>query len=58
MRGTQLPDPDQKLVGEGKWLRHVKVYTVEEAEHPALEGLVKAAWMEAQSQAKKTSTAS
>src|SRR5687767_6497294 len=44
MRGTQLPDPDQKLVGEGKWLRHVKVRILKEADHPALEGLVKAAW--------------
>ena len=45
MRGTQLSDPDQKLIGEGKWLRHVKVRSLKEADHPALEGLVKAAWV-------------
>src|SRR5205823_6475993 len=44
MRGTQLPDPEQKLVGEGKWLRHVKVRTLKEAEQPALRHLVDAAW--------------
>ncbi len=43
MRGTQLPDLDHLLIGEGKWLRHVKVCTLPEAEHPGLEALVKAA---------------
>lgn len=44
MRGTQLPDPDNLLVGEGKWLRHIKVKTLEAANHPALEPLLMAAW--------------
>jgi hypothetical protein len=53
MRGTQLADPYQKLVGEGKWLRHVKVRTINEADHPALEGLVNEAWTEAQANLKQ-----
>ena len=43
MRGTQLPDSGHRLVGEGKWLRHVKVRTVKEAGNPALKALVNAA---------------
>jgi hypothetical protein len=44
MRDTQLPDPDQHLIGEGKWLRHVKVRSMEQAKLPGLVELVKAAW--------------
>jgi hypothetical protein len=44
MRGTALPDPDQHLIGEGKWLRHVKVRSMDQAKLPALAALVKAAW--------------
>ena len=53
LRGTQLPDPDQKLIGEGKWLRHVKVRNLKEAEHPALKRLVEAAWAYAKSEMKQ-----
>jgi hypothetical protein len=52
-RGTQLPDPDQKLVGEGKWLRHIKVRTLQESDHAALEPLVKAAWDDADKNMRK-----
>jgi len=52
MRGTQLPDPDHILVGEGKWLRHVKVRSADEAGRPALERLVEAAWTYADAQMK------
>ncbi len=48
MFGTQLPDPDQLLVGEGKRMRHVKVRSVQEASNLALVGLVKTAWVDAQ----------
>ena len=44
MRGTRLPDPDHLLVGEGKWQRHIKIKTRDEANRPAVEALVKAAW--------------
>lgn len=44
MRGARLPDPDHLLVGEGKWLRHIKIKTMDEANRPAVESLVKAAW--------------
>lgn len=53
MRGTQLPDPDQMLEGEGKWLRHVKVRALPDASHPALEQLVGAAWAYAKAQMKQ-----
>lgn len=41
--GGYLPDPDHLLVGDGKRLRHVKVYTIKVAEQPALRMLVRAA---------------
>ena len=47
MFGTHLPDPDQMLQGTGKRLRHVKVRTLKDAGHPALERLVQAAWADA-----------
>jgi hypothetical protein len=53
MRGTQLHDPDQKLIGEGKWLRHVKVRSLKEAQQSALEKLVDAAWAYAESEMKR-----
>jgi hypothetical protein len=45
MRGTQLPDPENLLVGEGKWLRHIKVKTLAQADDAALKALVEAAWV-------------
>ncbi len=36
VRGSQLPDPNRLLIGEGKWLRHTKVRTLREADRPAL----------------------
>jgi len=53
MWGSHLPDPDQILVGDGKRLRHVKVYTLKEADNPALEKLVVAAWADAPTHIKK-----
>jgi hypothetical protein len=53
MYDTSLPDPDQMLVGEGKRLRHVKVRSLEDAGHPALQRLVEAAWVDAMTQMKK-----
>jgi hypothetical protein len=53
MYGTHLADPDQMLVGEGKRLRHVKVRSVQEAGHAALEQLVEAAWADALTHMKK-----
>ena len=45
--GAGLPDPEQLLIGEGKRLRHVKVWSVEEARNPALARLIAATWKEA-----------
>ena len=53
MRGTQLADPQHLLVGEGKWLRHIKVRTLEVANNPALEALVRVAWIYAMSEMNK-----
>jgi hypothetical protein len=45
--GGTLSDPDHRLAGEGKRLRHVKLATVEQADDPAVARLVRAAWEEA-----------
>src|SRR6266567_9533889 len=37
MFGTHLADPEQLLEGTGKRMRHVKVKSVKDANHPALE---------------------
>ncbi len=42
--GDYLPDPGHLLMGEGKRMRHVKIYTTQDAEQPAIRLLVKAAW--------------
>jgi hypothetical protein len=41
--GGELPDPEALLVGSGKRLRHVKLYTLEQAERPAIRALLAAA---------------
>ena len=46
--GGALPDPSHLLTGEGKRLRHVKIYNVEEARNPALEKLIGIAWRNAE----------
>jgi hypothetical protein len=45
--GTHLPDPHLVLVGEGKRMRHIKVRSLEDANHPALEQLMEEAWKDA-----------
>lgn len=45
--GAGLPDPKRLLIGKGKRLRHVKVWSVEEAKNPALGKLIAATWKEA-----------
>jgi hypothetical protein len=45
--GAGLRDPEKLLIGEGKRLRHVKVWSVEEAKNPALAKLIAAAWEQA-----------
>ena len=52
MRGTQLPDPNHLLVGEGKWLRHIKIRSQEQANSPDVQSLLVAANDYAKSQAK------
>ena len=45
--GAGLPDPNKLLIGEGKRLRHVKFWSVEEAKNPALAKLIAATWKDA-----------
>ena len=45
--GAGLPDPKKLLIGDGKRLRHVKIWNVEEAKNPALAKLITATWIEA-----------
>ena len=47
--GAHLPDPQNLPLGEEKRMRQEKVTSVEEAENPSLEDLVKAAWHDAPS---------
>lgn len=45
--GAGLPDPKNLLIGDGKRLRHVKIWNIEEAKDPALAKLISATWKEA-----------
>jgi len=45
--GAGLPDPKKLLIGDGKRLRHVKIWHVEEAKNPALAKLIAQTWKEA-----------
>jgi hypothetical protein len=45
--GASLPDPKNLLIGEGKRLRHIKIWSVEEAKNPALAKLIAQTWKEA-----------
>ncbi len=45
--GAGLPDPKKLLTGEGKRLRHIKIWNLDEAKNPALAKLIAATWKEA-----------
>jgi hypothetical protein len=45
--GGTLHDPEKLLIGEGKRLRHVKIWSVAEAKNPALAKLIAATWKKA-----------
>jgi hypothetical protein len=42
--GAGLADPKKLLIGEGKRLRHVKIWSLEEAKNPALAKLIAQTW--------------
>ena len=44
LHGGTLSDPDRRLVGTGKRLRHIKLATLKQADDPAVARLVRAAW--------------
>jgi hypothetical protein len=41
--GSQLPDPDCLLRGEGKWIRHVRIVQAEDLQRPGVRELVRSA---------------
>lgn len=45
--GAGLPDPQMLLIGDGKRLRHVKIWSVDQAKNRALAKLIAATWKEA-----------
>jgi Domain of unknown function (DU1801) len=45
--GTGVSDPESLLEGEGKRIRHVKIWSVEEAKNPALAQLIVETWKQA-----------
>jgi hypothetical protein len=45
--GAGLPDPKKLLIGDGKRLRHVKIWSVDEAKNPALAKLIVQTWKDA-----------
>ena len=42
-RGSLLKDPEKRLVGAGRWIRHVRISQLRDLKSPALKALVKAA---------------
>ena len=46
--GVDLPDPTGLIRGDGKRIRYVKIFTIEEAKNPALLKLVHGAWEKAE----------
>ena len=45
--GAGLPDPKELLLGDGKRLRHVKIWSMKEAKKPALAKSIAQTWKEA-----------
>jgi hypothetical protein len=45
--GAGLPDAGHLLEGQGKRIRHVKIWNMEDAKNPALAKLIAATWKEA-----------
>jgi hypothetical protein len=45
--GAGLPNPKSLLIGDGKRLRHVKIWSVDEAQNPALAKLIAVTWKQA-----------
>jgi hypothetical protein len=45
--GAGLPDPEKLLIGDGQRLRHIKIWSMEDAKNPALAKLIAATWKEA-----------
>lgn len=42
-RGSQLPDPERRLQGTGRWVRHIRIAKKEDLKDPAVRDFVKAA---------------
>jgi hypothetical protein len=46
--GSQLPDPDRLLRGDGKWIRHVRIAQAANLDAPGVRQLVRAAIVQAE----------
>lgn len=46
--GSDIPDPEQLLIGQGKRMRHIKIRTLQEAKNPANDTILKTVWAKAQ----------
>jgi hypothetical protein len=42
-RGSELPDPEKRLAGSGRWIRHIRISEAADLEDPAVVGFVRAA---------------
>jgi hypothetical protein len=42
-RGSQLPDPEKRLQGNGNWIRHIRIVSKDDLKDPAIRAFVKAA---------------
>lgn len=45
-QGAHLPDPESRLEGTGKNMRHVKISSIEDIHQPAIKSLIQAALKE------------
>ena len=46
--GSLLPDPESLLLGEGKWIRHVRIVDVTDLQRPGVRELVRSAIAQAE----------
>lgn len=46
--GSDIPDPEQLLIGQGKRMRHIKIKALQEVDNPAIDAILKAVWAKAE----------
>lgn len=45
--GSDIPDPGKLLTGTGKRMRHIKIKEAAQADNPAIDAILQAAWQKA-----------